>query len=591
MILEGTEERLSEALEALADEAGALFEGLLAQGAELPFEIEPTERGPLPMYQYHPRTADFIRSYSAELRRLEAYVEVCELAGEEAATGFLIGLWDGRSEFAVTDDRLRGAIDGVLASLPGSSKSTTAGQVVVPLVGFRMPASEVELDGVRIVRADSIDDLPTDAIDLTRSGRNRRPGFVALVSCGMTPVAPAAAIADDLRRAIRTIRLFKPGAVGMSAYGWSRHVGGWERFGTGASRPRPGGYRLTGNEVGELEQLSRRLIERGSRLPALAWACSRFDLGGERASVIEALSDYLLALRGLLEGGGPARAGLSARVAALCTDPSEREPARITVERSLTIERKMMSGGRFHPDASESPLRVIAELEELLRRLLKGMATGELGGDLRATADEILLADGMSGAGVASAAQSGETAEWRIPEPEELGEIEITRIADGHYYSDGADEADGATETGETSALEAIDALEADELSANDLEVPWEEDPSRQETTRMIAPTVEVHPPMAVDDDKPHPTEESRPRPLGGIESDSSGSEDDWFASADGQVEWPAFAKPRRDGARNGKRATQAPPENTDRVRYLFPVPDSTDWDVGELPFERKKSS
>ena len=95
MILEGTEERLTEALDALAAEAAGLFEDLLAHGAELPFEIEPTERGPLPMYQYAPRTADFIRSYSAELRRLEAFVEATELAGEEAAIGFLIGLWDG----------------------------------------------------------------------------------------------------------------------------------------------------------------------------------------------------------------------------------------------------------------------------------------------------------------------------------------------------------------------------------------------------------------------------------------------------------------------------------------------------------------
>ena len=121
----------------------------------------------------------------------------------------------GRSEFAINDDRLRGAVDGVLASLPGSSRSSTAGEVVVPLIGFHMPAEEIELDGVRIVRADSIDDLPTDAVDATRSGRHGRPGFVAVLSCGTAPVAPAAAVADDLRRALRAMRLFKAGAVGV----------------------------------------------------------------------------------------------------------------------------------------------------------------------------------------------------------------------------------------------------------------------------------------------------------------------------------------------------------------------------------------
>ena len=158
------------------------------------------------------------------------------------------------------------------------------------------------------------------------------------------------------------------------------------------------------------------LAERGSRIPSLDWAASRFELGAERGSLIEALSDYLLALRGLLEGGGPARTSMSARVAALACEPHEREQGRVTVERALAIERKLMSGGRYRPVAGASPLDVIAELEELLRRLLKGLATGELGGDLRAAADEVLLSDGLSATHVETPG-IGETAEWRLPDP------------------------------------------------------------------------------------------------------------------------------------------------------------------------------
>ena len=44
--------------------------------------------------------------------------------------------------------------------------------IIVPLVGFHMPKDELTLDGVQIVRADSIGDLPLDAIEATRS----RPG-------------------------------------------------------------------------------------------------------------------------------------------------------------------------------------------------------------------------------------------------------------------------------------------------------------------------------------------------------------------------------------------------------------------------------
>ena len=180
-----------------------------------------------------------------------------------------------------------------------------------------------------------------------------------------------------------------------------------------------------------LENFARMLNERGSRMPSLDWAASRFELGAERGSLIEALSDYLLALRGLLEGGGAARTTMSARVAALACEPHEREQGRITVERALAIERKLMSGGRYRPVAGASPLDVIAELEELLRRLLKGLATGELGGDLRAAADEVLLSEGLSATHVETPGM-GETAEWRLPDPTPDEALDLSAIADGN---------------------------------------------------------------------------------------------------------------------------------------------------------------
>src|SRR4051794_10769282 len=157
--LESTTERLEEALRRLAVEAADLFEELLASGAEMPFDLEPTDDGPLPMYSYAPLTGQFIERHLAELRRLEAFVEVREIAGEEAAIGFLIGLWEGKSEFELAGDRLRGAIDAVVSMISADSEDATpAGEVIVPLVGFHMPVDEIELDGVRIVRADQFED-------------------------------------------------------------------------------------------------------------------------------------------------------------------------------------------------------------------------------------------------------------------------------------------------------------------------------------------------------------------------------------------------------------------------------------------------
>jgi hypothetical protein len=567
--LESTTERLEEALRRLAVEAADLLEELLASGAEMPFDLEPTDDGPLPMYSYAPLTGQFIEGHLAELRRLEAFIEVREIAGEEAAIGFLIGLWDGKAEFDVAGDRLRGAIDAVVSMITSDSdEATPAGDVIVPLVGFHMPADEIELDGVRIVRGDQVEDAPIDAIDATRSGGRGKPGFLACLSCGLATVAPAAAVADDLRRALRTMRLFRPGAVGLHAHGWAKRSGGWERFGTGVGRPRQGGYRLTGNEAGELESFSRMLAERETRIPSLDWAASRFELGAERSSLIEALSDYLLALRGLLEGGGPARTSLSARVAALACEPYEREQGRVTVERALAIERKLMSGGRYKPVAGASPLDVIAEVEELLRRLLKGLATGELGGDLRVAADEVLLSEGLSASHVDSPGV-GETAEWRLPDPTSDAGLDLSAISDGNLGS--AEIEVHRSETHETGTDEG-DPSETNEIG--DLSVRrGGDDP--QPTTRIVVDQVELPEIMGAESD--HRASTSPP---------DFGDRADWFSAGDGEPEWPAFASPRRKQKHDADREP-----STDRVRYLFPVPDATDWEVGELRYDRKKSS
>ena len=83
----------------------------------MPFDLEPTDDGPLPMYSYAPLTGQFIERHLAELRRLEAFVEVREIAGEEAAIGFMVGLWEGKTEFDIAGDRLQGAVDAVLATI------------------------------------------------------------------------------------------------------------------------------------------------------------------------------------------------------------------------------------------------------------------------------------------------------------------------------------------------------------------------------------------------------------------------------------------------------------------------------------------
>jgi hypothetical protein len=314
------------------------------------------------------------------------------------------------------------------------------------------------------------------------------------------------------------------------------------------------------------------LAERETRIPSLDWAASRFELGAERSSLIEALSDYLLALRGLLEGGGPARTSLSARVAALACEPYEREQGRVTVERALAIERKLMSGGRYKPVAGASPLDVIAEVEELLRRLLKGMAMGQLGGDLRVAADEILLSEGLSAIHVDSPG-IGETAEWRLPDPRPDETLDLTAISDANLGEAEIDVHKAETEA-DTPELEPVEADVSETNEIGDLSVRGGGE-DRQPTTRIVVDQVELPDLMGPESDH----RASTPPP-------DFGDRADWFAAPDGEPEWPAFASPRRKQKHDEERQP-----STDRVRYLFPVPDATDWEVGELRYEGKKTS
>lgn len=543
--IESTNDRIGFALAELASDAADLLDGLLSAGAELPFEVEPADSGtPLPMYEYRPLTSDFIKANLGQLRGLGTWREVEELVGEEAALGFLIGLWDGKTDFTLDRDRLRGAIAAVVESAPETTVGgTESGEVIVPLVGFHMPAEEIVLDGVRIVSAPGVPDAPPDALEAAGPGR----GYFAVVRSA-TVNAPGTAVADDLRRMLRTLRMFSKGNVGLGTWGWIRRADGWERFGTGSARVRHGGYRLINDECEALEAFSRKLTATHARTPALDWAVSRFDLGCERPSLIEALSDYLLALRGLLEGGGSANVTLGARVSALAGDPQLRDQSRMTIERGLALERKLMAGAKFTPSKGSQPLDAIAGIENLLRSLLRSVLTGEITGDLRERADEILLNDGLrAGETVRDTHQTGE---WRLPE------------------HDAGDEATELEESRTELVASAPTTIVVDEVDLPELVADERAEKAAARRRR------EVFMPQG---DPADYRRSSEPVTTDGQQVP------DWLA-ADGDVDWPAFA----GGGRRRQTTRSRETASALSAKQLFPVPDATDWEVGELRYERK---
>ena len=67
-------------------------------------------------------------------------------------------------------------------------------------------------------------------------------------------------------------------------------------------------------------------------------------MGCERLAPFEALTDYLLALRALLEPEGPASGRLAQRLAVICGAPEERAALAQRVARAIKLERAVVTG-------------------------------------------------------------------------------------------------------------------------------------------------------------------------------------------------------------------------------------------------------
>jgi hypothetical protein len=443
-------------------------------------------------------------------------------------------------------------------------------------------------------------------------------------------VEPAASpLTEKINRVVTAMRLFKPGGVALGPHAWIRTGGGrWRRIATGSARPRPGAYRLADSELGELAGLTRALeklrVRKSGPVPAgIERAISRFEAGLGRDAVLEALNDHLLALRFLLEGDGPANTEMSWRVAALCAQPTERDGVRGTIERALALERELWSGDPALGYDGRTPLEVAGEVEDFTRAILRDAACGHLGQDLRATADEILLADGLA-AGEGSAAQRGETSEWGMGEVPP--EIVIERAADAepepapkeikveqvdppieaelaarepHSPLDGAPPAPEEIE-GEQQELEIEEPVaEApkEHRRATDGWTPFVLEGGGEDAAEAEEPIFQRQPRTEVPGTEVPGTEGS------GQESESEREKepdmeparayDDWFAQAEAAA--PQRGGETLDFPKRGpamRLLDQRPEERkkmNERVSTFFPDPETTDWSISEIAYERRR--
>jgi hypothetical protein len=439
---------LNEALKRLATEAATRFSTLVASGDQIPFDVAAEDGEDSAFYSYVPLTSRFVEERAGELRTLPSFGPAREAAveagvaapyleargesvpadpgerAEQMLTIFISSLWEGSTEFSL--DRAR--LDSALSMLDAEARDAGDAEVlVVPVVGLRMSSARLQLpNGVRMVRADSID-APVDAMRSEGMGRAAwEPQYLAVAEQHSEEGAEAAL--NQLRELISVMRLFKAGGIGLGPYAFApTGEDCWRRIATGAPPTRAGGYRLNEEEASELVELASTLEARPDPDGALTWAVGRFEMGCERESALDGLSDHLLALRAVLEGHGPVGASLPLRAAALISDDSMgRIEARERVEEILELERALMNGRSL-----ESAVRLAGWAEESVRRLLLRAALGELGNDLSATADETLIATGLEAgdAEIAVAAEEEIRAEQLPPPvvpPEPIEPIEET---------------------------------------------------------------------------------------------------------------------------------------------------------------------
>lgn len=407
---------LHDALRDFALEAAAHLTAEQRAGAELAFDvIEEPGTGSI-LYRYQPLTAEFMAERWDALRGLPAVEPAARALGSGAETylrvrgvsdgpdaepalrAMLERLYEDRSAFDFPEERFERVYAEVERTL---YEDAIRAALVAPVVGLQLERERVELgDGLALVAGDRVD-APAEAVwpDGPRE-RSAGPNVLCVLECDVPTDAalPASEGRLRFRKLLTALRLFKSGAVTFGALGWGRaDEGAWQPVPLGmGGHARGEPWRLAAAETAELREFVG--ILGGARLGGkIAWALSRFEMGCERAQDTEALSDYLLALRALLDGADDAGgATLKLRLAALCAEESERRAVQRRLEAAFSLERWVMGGGGgdayMDEIGSESPHQLVLEVEDHVRALLRDVLCGYLDSDLRTAADDILLA-------------------------------------------------------------------------------------------------------------------------------------------------------------------------------------------------------
>ena len=402
---------LHDSLAAFVEEAARQLADEVSGGAEVPFELmemSPHARATSPLYCYRPLTGRFIGERIGVLVRLPSYPAAVQgLAtlpdlpaylqargrrtpgpdrrsqADAALQAFLTAVWTEATEFTFDPTRFAQAYAELeTVAYDGCTLSV----VLAPVDGLVIESDELPLgEGLALVRAGTLKDAPGDI------GHDEMATVALLALEGAQGDHRALEDAGRrLRRLQTALRLWDDAEPALGPTAWARTDGSawWAvPLATGFRRPQ-GDCLLAADEEDALRAFCSLVSRRTPRAGELAWALRRFELGCERASAVEALTDWLLAGRALLaDPEQPGYAGMAERMAAICAAPEDREETERRILAAASLERAAVAGlVRPEPDVEA----LISELGANLRAMLRDVLCGHLEPALRRVADGIL---------------------------------------------------------------------------------------------------------------------------------------------------------------------------------------------------------
>jgi hypothetical protein len=399
-------------LEDFTTDAATQLAAATSEGAEIPFELVEAEgrRRGTPLYCYRPQTDAFIDARLGLLAALASYAPAARaLTGldrvaaylasrgepvpveprpraDAALAAFVRVVFAERSGFAFDRDRFEHAYRELERSLYEGQCLTT---VIAPVLGVALEDTDGELalgDGLSLVWADALADAPGEAV----RGDGGQPHVLAKLTVTHDPMKPPplSLARTRFRRLLTALRLFERGGYALGPLAWVRiDTGPWRLvpFGVGG-RPRLP-VLITAEQEDELRAFCNLVEQRRPFDGEIAWALARFEMGCERLVPFEALTDYLLALRVLLEPEGIQSGRLPGRLAAICAPEEQRGVVSDRVTRALALERNVIVGGApTEPGANE----LVDEICEHLSALLCDVLCGHLAPDLVRVAEDLL---------------------------------------------------------------------------------------------------------------------------------------------------------------------------------------------------------